>query len=118
MVRLERIDGDIDALIARLAHIRTWTYVAYRADWLDDAVHWQERTRAVEDALSDALHDRLTQRFIDRRTQALLKGLHGDGQLARIADDGAIVVEARRSGGSRVCATASRRAGSTSSGGC
>ena len=98
MVRLERIDGDIDALIARLAHIRTWTYVAYRADWLDDAVHWQERTRAVEDALSDALHDRLTQRFIDRRTQALLKGLHGDGQLAQIADDGAIVVEGQTVG--------------------
>jgi ATP-dependent RNA helicase SUPV3L1/SUV3 len=98
VVRLERVDGDIDALIARLAHIRTWTYVAYRADWLDDAVHWQGRTRAVEDALSDALHDRLTQRFIDRRTQALLKGLHGDGQLARIADDGAIVVDGQTVG--------------------
>ena len=98
VVRLERVDGDIDALIARLAHIRTWTYVAYRADWLDDAVHWQERTRAVEDALSDALHERLTQRFIDRRTQALLKGLHGDGQLARIAADGAIVVEGQTVG--------------------
>ena len=98
VVRLERVDGDIDALIARLAHIRTWTYVAYRADWLDDAVHWQERTRAVEDALSDALHDRLTQRFIDRRTQALLEGLHGDGQLASIADDGAIVVDGQTVG--------------------
>jgi ATP-dependent RNA helicase SUPV3L1/SUV3 len=98
VVRLERVDGDIDALIARLAHIRTWTYVAYRADWLEDAIHWQERTRAVEDALSDALHERLTQRFIDRRTQALLKGLHGDGQLARIADDGAIVVEGQTVG--------------------
>jgi ATP-dependent RNA helicase SUPV3L1/SUV3 len=98
VVRLERVDGDIDALIARLAHIRTWTYVAYRADWLDDAIHWQERTRAVEDALSDALHERLTQRFIDRRTQALLKGLQGEGQLARIADDGAIVVEGQAVG--------------------
>ena len=98
MVRLERVDGDIDALITRLAHIRTWTYVAYRADWLDDALHWQERTRAVEDALSDALHERLTQRFVDRRTQALLKGLHGDGQLATIDDDGAIVVEGQAVG--------------------
>jgi ATP-dependent RNA helicase SUPV3L1/SUV3 len=98
VVRLERVDGDIDTLIARLAHIRTWTYVAYRADWLDDAGHWQERTRAVEDALSDALHDRLTQRFIDRRTQALLKGLRGDGQLAAIGDDGAIVVDGQTVG--------------------
>src|ERR671918_421083 len=71
---------------------------AYRADWLDDAAHWQERTRAVEDALSDALHERLTQRFVDRRTQALLKGLHGDGQLATIDDDGAIVVEGQAVG--------------------
>ena len=98
VVRLERADGDIDTLITRLAHIRTWTYVAYRADWLDDAIHWQERTRAVEDALSDALHDRLTQRFIDRRTQALLKGLHGDGQLAAIDADGAIVVDGQAVG--------------------
>jgi ATP-dependent RNA helicase SUPV3L1/SUV3 len=72
VARLERTAGDIDTLIARLAHIRTWTYVAHHADWLRDAAHWQERTRAVEDALSDALHDRLTQRFVDRRTQALL----------------------------------------------
>jgi ATP-dependent RNA helicase SUPV3L1/SUV3 len=98
VVRLERVDGDIDALITRLAHIRTWTYVAYRADWLADAAHWQERTRAVEDALSDALHERLTQRFVDRRTQALLKGLHGDAQLATVDHDGAIVVDGQSVG--------------------
>ena len=92
VARLERTDGDIDTLIARLAHIRTWTYVAHHADWLRDAAHWQERTRAVEDALSDALHDRLTQRFVDRRTQALLKGLQDGAQLAAVEDDGAIVV--------------------------
>ena len=93
VARLERTVGDIDALIARLAHIRTWTYVAYHADWLRDAAHWQERTRAIEDALSDALHDRLTQRFIDRRTQALLKGLQDGAQLAAVEDDGTILVE-------------------------
>ena len=93
VARLERTVGDIDALIARLAHIRTWTYVAHHADWLRDAAHWQERTRAVEDALSDALHDRLTQRFVDRRTQALLKGLQNGEQLAAVEDDGAILVD-------------------------
>jgi ATP-dependent RNA helicase SUPV3L1/SUV3 len=92
VARLERTVGDIDTLIARLAHIRTWTYVAHHADWLRDAAHWQERTRAVEDALSDALHDRLTQRFVDRRTQALLKGLQEGAQLAAVEEDGAIVV--------------------------
>jgi ATP-dependent RNA helicase SUPV3L1/SUV3 len=93
IARLERTDGDIDALITRLAHIRTWTYVAYRADWLDSSSHWQERARAVEDKLSDALHERLTQRFIDRRTQALLKSLQSGAPLAAIEDDGAILVD-------------------------
>ena len=93
IARLERTDGDIDALITRLAHIRTWTYVAYRADWLDSSSHWQERARAVEDRLSDALHERLTQRFIDRRTQALLKSLQSGAPLAAIEGDGAILVD-------------------------
>lgn len=93
VARLDRTDGDIDSLIARLAHIRTWTYVAHHADWLRDALHWQERTRAVEDALSDALHDRLTQRFIDRRARALLKGLLDGEQLGSVEDDGVIVVD-------------------------
>jgi ATP-dependent RNA helicase SUPV3L1/SUV3 len=93
IARLERTDGDIDALITRLAHIRTWTYVAYRSDWLDSSSHWQERARAVEDKLSDALHERLTQRFIDRRTQALLKSLQSGAPLAAIEADGAILVD-------------------------
>ncbi|HEX6144568.1 MAG TPA: helicase-related protein [Geminicoccaceae bacterium] len=98
VARLERTDGDIDSLIARLAHVRTWTYVAHRADWLDDSAHWQERARAVEDRLSDALHDRLTQRFVDRRTQALLRSLQAGGPLAEIEDDGSIMVESDRVG--------------------
>ena len=93
VARLDRTDGDIDALVARLAHIRTWTYIAHRADWLRDAAHWQERTRAVEDGLTDALHERLTQRFVDRRTQMLLKGLQNGEQLAAVEDDGAILVD-------------------------
>ncbi len=64
---LDRVDGDTDALLARIAHIRTWTYVSHRPSWLADPVQWQERTRAVEDRLSDALHERLTEQFVDRR---------------------------------------------------
>jgi ATP-dependent RNA helicase SUPV3L1/SUV3 len=66
--RLDRTEGDIDSLLQRISHIRTWTYVAQRAGWLDDPKAWQERTRAIEDKLSDALHERLTQRFVDRRS--------------------------------------------------
>jgi ATP-dependent RNA helicase SUPV3L1/SUV3 len=90
----DRTDGDIDTLATRIAHIRTWTFVANRADWLDDHNHWQERTRAIEDSLSDALHEQLTQRFIDKRTSALMKGLRDKDEMnADIAADGAIMVE-------------------------
>ncbi|HEX4199234.1 MAG TPA: helicase-related protein [Caulobacteraceae bacterium] len=91
---LDRLDGDIDALSARLASVRTLAYVAHRADWLRDPAHWQGRTRALEDRLSDTLHERLMQRFIDRRTSALMRGLHvSDTLLAGIAADGAVTVE-------------------------
>lgn len=67
--RLGEIDdtaGDIDTLLARIASIRTWTYISHRSLWVPDALAWQERTRAIEDNLSDALHDRLVQRFVER----------------------------------------------------
>ena len=90
----DRTDGDIDTLANRIAHIRTWTFVSNRADWLKDPGHWQGRTRAIEDSLSDALHEQLTQRFVDRRTSALMKGLRDKEEMtAEIAEDGAIHVE-------------------------
>lgn len=90
----DRTDGDIDTLSNRLAHIRTWTYVSHRSNWLKDPVHWQDKTRAVEDALSDALHEQLTQRFVDRRTSALVRGMRDKDELnAEISDDGAVHVE-------------------------
>jgi ATP-dependent RNA helicase SUPV3L1/SUV3 len=73
--RIDRTDGDIDALSKRLAYIRTWTYVAQRTGWVEDESHWRGATRAVEDRLSDALHGALTQRFVDRRTSVLLRRL-------------------------------------------
>ena len=75
IARIDRTDGDIDALSKRLAYVRTWTYVAQRRAWIDDADHWREATRAVEDRLSDALHVQLTQRFVDRRTSVLMRRL-------------------------------------------
>lgn len=92
--RLDNVEGDIDAIAQRIAHIRTWTYVANRADWLADAAEWQERTRAVEDRLSDALHEKLTQRFVDRRTSVLMKRLREDEEFAAtIEDEGEVLVE-------------------------
>ncbi|MGH6815322.1 MAG: helicase-related protein, partial [Hyphomicrobiaceae bacterium] len=90
----DRTDGDIDTLSNRLAHIRTWTFVSNRPDWLNDPEHWQGRARTIEDTLSDALHELLTQRFVDRRTSALMKGMRDKDELAaEIADDGSIRVE-------------------------
>ena len=91
---LDRLDGEIDSLASRLARVRTLAYAANRADWLKDPAHWQGRTRSLEDRLSDTLHEKLMQRFIDRRTSALMRGLRvRDDILAGVAADGAVTVE-------------------------
>jgi ATP-dependent RNA helicase SUPV3L1/SUV3 len=90
----DHTDGDIDTLSNRIAHIRTWTFAANRPDWLGDPEHWQGVTRAVEDKLSDALHDRLTERFVDRRTSVLMRRLRENAVLETdISKSGEVVVE-------------------------
>ncbi len=95
----DRTDGDIDTLSTRIAHIRTWTFAANRPDWVDDPVHWQAETRRVEDILSDALHERLTQRFVDRRTSVLMRRLRENTMLeAEITKTGDVTVEGQHVG--------------------
>jgi ATP-dependent RNA helicase SUPV3L1/SUV3 len=79
VTRLDNMNGDIEALADRLAGIRSWAYIAHRADWLKEPVKWVERTREVEARLSDALHERLTQRFVDRRTAVLVRDIGARG---------------------------------------
>ncbi|GAB4138676.1 MAG: hypothetical protein Tsb0016_04840 [Sphingomonadales bacterium] len=79
--RLDNCQGDIDTLAGRIAGIRTWTYVAHQAGWLERAMHWAAETRRVEDNLSDALHKGLMQRFVDRRTSVLLREMRQQGEL-------------------------------------
>ncbi|CAN7315703.1 helicase-related protein [Phenylobacterium sp. LjRoot225] len=91
---LDRTDGEIDALAGRLASVRTLAYVANRPDWLADAGAWQAQTRGLEDRISDALHEKLMARFVDRRTSALMRGLRvREDMLAGVATDGAVTVE-------------------------
>ena len=97
--RLDHCEGDIDVLAGRIAHIRTWNYVAHRPDWVTDAGGLQERARAIEDRLSDALHERLTQRFVDRRGAALIRHLEArDALAATIGRDGMVSVEGEQVG--------------------
>ena len=99
VARIDRSDGDIDALSKRLAYIRTWTYVAQRKGWVDDEAYWREATRAVEDRLSDALHGALTQRFVDRRTSVLLRKLkQKEALVAQLSDTGDVTVEGQALG--------------------
>src|SRR5579864_5254946 len=92
--QIDRTDGEIDALSMRLANVRTLAYVANRPDWLADPAHWQGVTRALEDRLSDTLHEKLMARFIDRRTSALMRGLgQAEELMAGVADDGTVTVE-------------------------
>ena len=97
--RLERYDGDIDTLMARIAHVRTWTYISHRPDWIQRATHWQERARAIEDRLSDVLHQRLTQRFVDRRAALLVRRLRDEGEMnSSVAAAGEVTVEGEHLG--------------------
>jgi ATP-dependent RNA helicase SUPV3L1/SUV3 len=93
MAQLDRLDGDIDTLMARIAHIRTWTYITHRSDWVNGAGEWQDRARGIEDRLSDALHDQITQRFVDRRSALLIRHLDGSELLASVDKTGAVHVE-------------------------
>jgi ATP-dependent RNA helicase SUPV3L1/SUV3 len=93
--RLDNMSGDIEALADRLAGIRSWAYIAHRSDWLKEPQKWAERTREVEARLSDALHERLTQRFVDRRTAVLVRDIGARGSDAlpvTVAADGEVSV--------------------------
>jgi ATP-dependent RNA helicase SUPV3L1/SUV3 len=92
--RIDKTEGDIGTLVGRIQEIRTWTYISYRGDWVEESLHWQERTRHVEDKLSDALHEKLTERFVDKRTAVLLRRLHAkDELLGGVRENGEVVVE-------------------------
>ncbi len=90
--RLDVTEGDVATLSGRLAHIRTWTYAAHRPGWVRDGAHWQEVTRAIEDRLSDALHEKLTQRFIDRRASVLIRQLREEDLNLVLDDSGGVTV--------------------------
>ena len=91
---LENTHGNIDTLSKRLAYMRTWTYVSQRKGWVDDDDHWRNRTRVIEDLLSDALHECLTKTFVDRRTSVLLRRLKDkEAMVAEVDNQGQVTIE-------------------------
>jgi len=96
---VDGVDGDIATLANRLAQVRTWCFIVNRSGWLDDAAHWQGVARRVEDRISGALHERLTQRFVDRRTSVLMRRLRENAMLeAEITASGDVIVEGQHVG--------------------
>ncbi|MES2098019.1 MAG: helicase-related protein [Pseudomonadota bacterium] len=95
IARLDDVTGDVETIAGRISGIRTWAYIAHRADWLADPLHWQARAQAVEERLSDALHASLTQRFVDKRTTVLMRQVGKDaGALpVVIGEQGEVMVE-------------------------
>ncbi len=99
IARIDRTDGNIEDLTARITHIRSWTYISHREDWLADPAHWRGRARAIEDRLSDALHERLTQRFVDKRVAVLVRRMDGSEKLlGAVSRDGRVLVEGEHVG--------------------
>ncbi len=116
IARLDNMGGDVETLAGRIAAARSWAYIAHRADWLEDPFHWAERTRAIEEKLSDALHASLTQRFVDKRTTVLLRQIGADASNlpVTIGPEGEVSVEEHALGtltGFRFTVAADARAG-------
>ncbi|HCP00131.1 MAG TPA: disulfide oxidoreductase, partial [Rhodospirillaceae bacterium] len=99
MGQFDRVDGDIDTLMARISGVRTWSYLSHRRSWIDDPDEVQGRARSLEDKLSDALHESLTRRFVDRKASVISRGLREkDKVLAGLSTDGMVTVEGEEVG--------------------
>tara|TARA_B100001093_G_scaffold495764_1_gene540602 strand:+ start:1136 stop:3613 length:2478 start_codon:yes stop_codon:yes gene_type:complete len=75
---LDKLEGNIDSLSNRIANVRTWSYVSNKANWVENQNYWIEKTKLLEDRLSDRLHEELTKSFIDKRASVLARGLKQD----------------------------------------
>ena len=78
---LDKLEGNVDSISNRISNVRTWSYVSNKSNWVENQDYWIERTKNLEDKLSDRLHDELTKTFIDKRASVLAKGLKQDIEL-------------------------------------
>ncbi len=78
LLKLDKLDGNVDSLSNRIANVRTWSYVSNKNNWVENQDYWIEKTKHLEDRLSDRLHEELTKTFIDKRASVLARGLKQD----------------------------------------
>ena len=78
LIKLDKLDGNVDSLSNRIANVRTWSYVSNKNNWVENQSYWIEKTKHLEDRLSDRLHEELTKTFIDKRASVLARGLKQD----------------------------------------
>ena len=78
LIKLDKLEGNVDSLSNRIANVRTWSYVSNKNNWVENQDYWIEKTKQLEDKLSDRLHEELTKTFIDKRASVLARGLKQD----------------------------------------
>ena len=78
LLKLDKLEGNVDSLSNRIANVRTWSYVSNKNNWIENQKYWVEKTKLLEDKLSDRLHEELTKTFIDKRASILARGLKQD----------------------------------------
>ena len=94
LVKLDKLDGNVDSLSNRIANVRTWSYVSNKNNWIENQNYWIEKTKHLEDKLSDRLHEELTKTFIDKRASVLARGLKQDMEFdTKILENNEVMID-------------------------
>ena len=94
LIKLDKLEGNVDSLSNRIANVRTWSYVSNKNNWVENQNYWIEKTKLLEDKLSDRLHEELSKTFIDKRASVLARGLKQDMELdTKILGNNEVMIE-------------------------
>ena len=94
LMKLDKLDGNVDSLSNRIANVRTWSYVSNKNNWVENQNYWIEKTKLLEDKLSDRLHEELTKTFIDKRASVLARGLKQDMEFdTKISENNEVMID-------------------------
>ena len=94
LIKLDKLEGNVDSLSNRIANVRTWSYVSNKNNWIENQDYWIEKTKLLEDKLSDRLHEELTKTFIDKRASILARGLKQEMEFNTIiSKDNEVIID-------------------------